>query len=63
MVPADAWTFTLLVVLTVFAVVAEMGVAETVVMLLGAAITVMGVVEFWVVVVTVLGLGVEVALP
>jgi hypothetical protein len=63
LVPADAWTFTLLVVLTVFAVVAEMGVAETVVMLLGAAITVMGVVEFWVVVVTVLGLGVEVALP
>ena len=65
MVPAEAWTLTLLVVLTVLTGVVGLGVAETaaVPVLLGAALITTGDVEFWVVVVTVFGLEVVTALP
>ena len=67
MVPAEAWTLTLLVVLTVLTVAVGLGVAETVdvpvPVLLGAALIATGDVGFWVVVVTVFGLEVGVALP
>ena len=64
MVPAEAWTLTLLVVLTVLTVVVGLGVAETVAVpvLLGAALIATGDVGFWVVVVTVFGLEVGTAL-
>ena len=68
MVPAEAWTLTLLVVLTVLTVVVGLGVAETgavpvpVPVLLGAALIATGDVGFWVVVVTVFGLEVGTAL-
>ena len=67
MVPTEAWTLTLLVVLTVLTVVVGLGVAETVdvpvPVLLGAALIATGDVGFWVVVVTVFGLEVGAALP
>ena len=70
MVPAGAWTLTLLVVLTVLTVVVGLGVAETVAVpvpvpvpvLLGAALIATGDVEFWEIVVTVFGLEVGAAL-
>ena len=64
MVPAEAWTLTLLVVLTVLTVVVGLGVAETVAVpvLLGAVLIATGDVGFWVVVVTVFGLEVGTAL-
>ena len=66
MVPAEAWTLTLLVVLTVLTVVVGLGVAETgavpVPVLLGAALIATGDVGFWVVVITVFGLEVGTAL-
>ena len=65
MVPAEAWTLTLLVVFTVLTVVVGLGVAETaaVPVLLACALNATGDVEFWVVVVTVFGLEVVTALP
>ena len=65
MVPAEAWTLTLLVVLTVLTVVVGLGVAETVAVpvLLGAVLIATGGVGFWAVVVTVFGLEVGAALP
>ena len=64
MVPAEVWTLTLLVVLTVLTGVVGLGVAETaaVPVLLGAALIATGDVGFWVVVVTVFGLEVGTAL-
>ena len=63
LLPAEAWTLTLLVVLTVLTVVVVLGVAETAAVLLGAALIATGDVGFWVVVVTVFGLEVGAALP
>jgi hypothetical protein len=65
LLPAEAWTLTLLVVLTVLTIVVGLGVAETVPVpvLLGAALIVTGDVGFWVVVVTVFALEVGAALP
>lgn len=65
MVPAEAWTLTLLVVLTVLTGVVGLGVAETaaVPVLLGAALITTGDVGFWAVVANVFGLEVGAALP
>jgi len=67
LLPAEAWTLTLLVVLTVLTIVVGLGVAETVAgpvpVLLGAALIATGDVGFWVVVVTVFALEVGAALP
>ena len=65
MVPAEAWTLTLLVVLTVLTVVVGLGVAETVAVpvLLGVALADTGDVGLGAVVVTVFGLEVGAALP
>ena len=65
MVPAEAWTLTLLVVLTVLTGVVGLGVAETaaVPVLLGAALITTGDVGFWAVVVNVFGLEEGAALP
>jgi hypothetical protein len=65
LVAAEAWTLTLLVVLTVLTVVVGLGVAETVAVpvLLGAALIATGDVGFWVVVITVFGLEVGTTFP
>jgi hypothetical protein len=69
LLPAEAWTLTLLVVLTVLTIVVGLGAVETVAVpvpvpvLLGAALIATGDVGFWVVVETVFGLEVGVALP